>query len=389
MAALNAERDNLEAHVAHRTSELQAANDALEQQVTTDALTGIGNRRKMTAEISAEIDRALYRAKAEGRDRVDTEHSGRWRYTSGMTLHIQTPLIESGALAGAAGQQVWLKMEALQPPGSFKLRGIGYACEEYLKRGARRFVSSSGGNAGIAAAYAGRKLGVPVLVVVPETTTDRAKELIRREQADIVVHGASFQEANARAMAMLEPDDAFIHPFNDPLLWAGHASMIDEVAQAGLAPDAVVLSVGGGGLLCGVVEGLRRQGWDQVPVFAVETQGADSLSQALAAGERIELPRISSIATSLGARQVSEQAFALAHSHPVRSLVVSDQAAVAACLRFMDDQRLVVEPACGASLAVVYGQAGELAPYKRVLVIVCGGVTATVAQLNQWATSRK
>jgi L-serine/L-threonine ammonia-lyase len=306
-----------------------------------------------------------------------------------MTLHIHTPLIESGALSERAGQQVWLKMEALQPPGSFKLRGIGYACEEYVKRGAKRFVSSSGGNAGIAAAYCGRKLGLPVLVVVPETTTQRARELIRLEQADIVVHGASFQEANAMAMSLLAADDAFIHPFNDPLLWAGHASMIDEVAQAGLAPDAVVLSVGGGGLLCGVVEGLRRNGWSGVPVFAVETQGADSLSQALAAGERIELPRISSIATSLGARQVSEQAFALAYSHPVRSLVVSDQAAVAACLRFMDDQRVVVEPACGAALAVVYANAPELAAYRRLLVIVCGGVTATVAQLNQWATTRK
>jgi L-serine/L-threonine ammonia-lyase len=68
-----------------------------------------------------------------------------------MTLHIETPLIESGALAGA-GRTVWLKMEALQPPGSFKIRGIGHACEEYVRRGARRFVSSSGGNAGIAAA---------------------------------------------------------------------------------------------------------------------------------------------------------------------------------------------------------------------------------------------
>jgi L-serine/L-threonine ammonia-lyase len=124
-------------------------------------------------------------------------------------------------------------------------------------------------------------------------------------------------------------------------------------------------------------------------VFAVETQGADSLAQALAANERIELPRISSIATSLGARQVSEQAFALAHSHPVHSLVVSDQAAVAACLRFMDDQRVVVEPACGAALSVVYANAPELAAYRRVLVIVCGGVTATVAQLNGWATTRK
>lgn len=303
-----------------------------------------------------------------------------------MALHIQTPLVESGALA-REGRSVWLKMEAMQPPGSFKIRGIGHACEEYVRRGARRFISSSGGNAGIAAAYAGRVLGVPVLVVVPETTTARARELIRREQAEIVVHGASFQEANAHALSLVGAQDAFIHPFDDPLLWDGHASMIDEVAAAGLVPDAVVLSVGGGGLLCGVVQGMRKHGWGKVPLLAVETVGADSLAQAMAAGERVVLPAISSIATSLGARQVAQQAFDWSREHPVRSVVVSDQAALDACLRFMDDQRVMVEPACGAALAAVYGEAPELAGCRNVLVIVCGGVTASVAQLNAWAGS--
>ncbi|MEJ7808395.1 MAG: pyridoxal-phosphate dependent enzyme [Telluria sp.] len=303
-----------------------------------------------------------------------------------MTLHIETPLIASSAMAGKDGRTVWLKMEALQAPGSFKIRGIGFACETYVQRGATRFICSSGGNAGIAAAYAGRHLHVPVVVVVPETTTARARELIRREQADIIVHGASFQEANALALSMVGPGDAFIHPFDDALLWEGHATMIDEVARAGMTPDAVVLSVGGGGLLCGVIDGLRRNGMGQVPVFAVETAGADSLAQATAANQRIALAGITSIATSLGARQVSEQAFMLAQQHPVTSVVVSDQAAVQACLRFMDDQRVVVEPACGASLALVYADAPQLAPFSNVLVIVCGGATASVAQLQQWAS---
>lgn len=301
-----------------------------------------------------------------------------------MTLHIQTPLLESAALSGD-GQSVWLKMEALQPPGSFKIRGIGHACAEYARRGATRFISSSGGNAGIAAAYAGNRLSIPVLVVVPETTSERAKELMRRENAEVLVHGASFQEANAQALSMVGAQDAFIHPFDDPLLWTGHASMIDEVARTGLRPDAVVLSVGGGGLLSGVVEGMRRHGWNGVPVIAVETEGADSLAQSLRANERVELPKISSIATSLGARRVSQQAFDLLGSHPMRSCVVTDQAAVGACLRFMDDHRVVVEPACGAALAAVYDQAPELSGFKTVLVIVCGGVTATVAQLQKWA----
>lgn len=301
-----------------------------------------------------------------------------------MPLHIETPLIESGAMS-VPGQSVWLKMEALQPPGSFKIRGVGFACEEYVRRGARRFISSSGGNAGIAAAYAGRRLAVPVVVVVPETTTERARDLIRREQAELIVHGASFQEANALAQSMVGASDAFIHPFDDPLLWQGHATMIDEVARAGLKPDAVLLSVGGGGLLCGVLEGLRRNGWDGVPVVAVETEGADSLSQALKANARIELARITSIATSLGARQVSEQAFNWSLQRPVRSSVVSDQAAVAACLRFMDDQRVVVEPACGAALAVAYDAASALPEFRTVLAIVCGGVTASVEQLRKWS----
>jgi L-serine/L-threonine ammonia-lyase len=301
-------------------------------------------------------------------------------------LHIETPLLESGALS-TPGQSIWLKMEALQPPGSFKIRGIGFAGEEYARRGARRFISSSGGNAGIAAAYAGRRLGIPVTVVVPETTSARARQLIVREQAEVIVHGASFHEANLLAQSMLTASDAFIHPFDDPLLWQGHASMIDEVARAGLTPDAVVLAVGGGGLLCGVVSGLRRNGMDKVPVIAVETAGADSLAQSVKAGERIELARISSIATSLGARKVSQQAFDWTRRHPVRSVVVPDSAAVDACIRFMDDHRTVVEPACGAALALAY-DSGRLAGMRQVLVIVCGGVTATVDQLRQWAAHK-
>ncbi|MFL6710943.1 MAG: pyridoxal-phosphate dependent enzyme [Massilia sp.] len=300
-------------------------------------------------------------------------------------LHIATPLLEAPAMSGP-GQTVWLKMEALQPTGSFKNRGVGHACTVYAARGARRFVSSSGGNAGIAAAYAGRKLGLPVTVVVPETVSARALALLQREQANIVVHGASFQEANEHAQSLLGADAAFIHPFDDPLLWEGHASMIAEVAASGLRPDAVVLSVGGGGLLCGVVEGLRQQGWIDVPVIAVETAGAASYAAALAADEPVTLPAITSIATSLGARKVAQAAFAASRAHPIESRVVSDRAAVEACRRFIADQRVVVEPACGAALAVAYdGQA--LARFSNVLVIVCGGATATIEQLAQWEQS--
>lgn len=302
-----------------------------------------------------------------------------------LPLHIATPLLESSAFVRRAGQSVWLKMEALQPTGSFKLRGIGHACAEYQRRGAKRFISSSGGNAGIAAAYAGRKLGVPVLVVVPETASARARALIAREGAQIVVHGATFHDAHAHALSLAGIGDAFIHPYDDALVWDGHASVIDEIADAGVKPDAVVLSVGGGGLLCGVIAGLRRHGWGEVPVIAVETAGADAFAQSLLAGRQVELSAMTSIATSLGARSVTPQALTLAREHPVRSYVVSDNDAVQGAMRLMDDHRVVVEPACGAALAIACQTTTLLREFDNIVVIVCGGATATVAQLEQWS----
>ncbi|MEN5037724.1 pyridoxal-phosphate dependent enzyme [Pseudomonas sp. TWI929] len=300
-----------------------------------------------------------------------------------MTLHIHTPLIESRPLSLAAGRNIWLKLDALQPSGSFKLRGVGHACEVHQARGAQHFVSSSGGNAGLAVAYAGRKLGVPVTVVVPETTTERAKELLRLEDAKVVVHGSSWQEANELAQTLVGPNDAFVHPFDDPLLWTGHASLVDEVAETDLKPDAVVLSVGGGGLLSGVVEGLQRHGWGDVPVLAVETTGAASLHAAMQAGHSVELERITSVATSLGAKRVADQALVSVQQHPVHSHLVSDRAALEACERFLLDHRVLVEPACGAALALAYGD-NVLASYQNVLVVVCGGATATLEQIQAW-----
>ncbi|MGF6590136.1 pyridoxal-phosphate dependent enzyme [Pseudomonas sp. 2835] len=301
-----------------------------------------------------------------------------------MSLHIETPLIASRPLSLASGLDIWLKLDALQPSGSFKLRGIGAACEAYAQQGKRRFVSSSGGNAGIAVAVAGRILGLAVTVVVPQTTTERAKQLIRQEQAEVIVHGKAWHEANALALSLMGEDDAYIHPFDDPLLWQGHASMIDEVAATGFKPDAVVVAVGGGGLLSGVCEGLARNDWGQVPVFAVETSGAASLAAAMAQKQLVALDGVNTVATSLAAKQVCQRAFEWSQERPVVSHVVSDQAALDACEQFLLDQRILVEPACGAALALAYAPTAELKQHQKVLVIVCGGVTATLDQIHQW-----
>lgn len=297
-------------------------------------------------------------------------------------LYIETPTLLSEPLSLMADKPVWLKLEALQPSGSFKLRGVSLLCQQELAKGARGFVSSSGGNAGIAVAYVGRKLGVHVRVVVPETTSEVARQLIRAQGAELIVHGESWFEANAYVQESLAADEAFIHPFDHPLLWQGHSSLIDEVAQLGIKPGAVVLSVGGGGLLCGAVEGMQRVGWLDVPVLAMETEGADSFAAARAAGKAVRLPAITSIASSLGARQVCDQALVWADEHPVISQVVNDAAALRACERLLRDHRLLVEPACGAALAAITESSKHLQSAESVLVIVCGGVTMTDVQLR-------
>jgi L-serine/L-threonine ammonia-lyase len=300
-------------------------------------------------------------------------------------LHIETPLVESRRLSERAGRTILLKFESLQPSGSFKTRGIGHICQVEHAHGARRFLTSSGGNAGLAVAYAGRRLGVPVTVVVPQATSARARELMALEGAQVVVHGASWQEANQHAQTMLSAADTFIHPFDHPAIWEGHATLVDEVVGAGARPDAVVLSVGGGGLLSGVALGLERHHLGDVPIIAVETEGAASFRAAVSAGQPVDLPAITSIATTLGARRVCDRALQWAQERPIESVVVPDAAAVAACRRFLDDHRVLVEPACGASLAIVYDQADALQAFRNVLVIVCGGATTTIAQLEEWS----
>lgn len=301
-----------------------------------------------------------------------------------MKLHVETPLLESLSIWPNQDRRLWLKMEALQPCGSFKARGMGYACAKYVEDGATHLLASSGGNAGLAVAYSGRQLGVPVTVVVPKSTKQIAIDLLRQEGAEVIIHGEHWHEAHQHAMELLKDHVAYLHPFDDPNIWTGHASVVDEVAQAGVKPDAVVLSVGGGGLLCGVVEGLRRNQWEDVPIVAVETTGAASLNAASQAKEHIGIDQITSFATSLGATKVAKQAFDWLSEHPIFSHVVTDQDALRACTRFLDDHRILVEPACGASLAAAYDSCEFLEDKKNVLVIVCGGVGVTMQQMEMW-----
>ena len=162
--------------------------------------------------------------------------------------------------------------------------------------------------------------------------------------------------------------------------------MVGEIAKTGVVPDAIVLSVGGGGLLCGVAEGLQLNGWGQIPIIAVETHGSASFAEATKRGKQVELDAITSIATSLGAKQVCKRALQWWDQRDIKSILVSDQDSVNACHAFLDDHRLLVEPACGASLATLYQNRQELAAYHSIVAIVCGGATTTIDQLNKFSS---
>jgi L-serine/L-threonine ammonia-lyase len=182
-------------------------------------------------------------------------------------------------------------------------------------------------------------------------------------------------------LSLVDGDAVYVHPFDDPLIWEGHASLVDEVLASGLEPDAVVLSVGGGGLLCGVARGLQRAGLSQVTIVTAETVGAESFFKTGQANELVELGRISSVATTLGAKKVAEEALEVSRTFTVVPYVVNDRQAVEACFRFADDHRVVVEPACGAALALVYQNVAALQAVENILLIVCGGVGVNYREL--------
>ena len=299
-------------------------------------------------------------------------------------LHLNTPLLRAPPeLFG--DRCVWLKMDALQPSGSFKLRGVGRLVQQRVTEGARAVVCASGGNAGMAATIAAAACGVPATIVVPQTTAAAVREVIAARGASVVVHGSVWDEAHTHAVALARDTGAvYVHPFDDPLLWQGHATLIDEVVQADVGFDAVVTSVGGGGLLAGIVEGLQRNGLAHVPVVAVETEGAASLAAAIAAEALVTLPAITSIANSLGARRVMQRALDVTREHEVISVVLSDAQAVRACVRFADATRVLVEPACGVALAALDARPNIFARFKAPLIEVCGGMGTSLALLAQW-----
>ncbi|WP_077047547.1 pyridoxal-phosphate dependent enzyme [Pseudomonas sp. KK4] len=300
-------------------------------------------------------------------------------------LHIRTPLILHPDLS-TASRRIWLKLENLQPCGSFKLRGIGLLCSQAAQQGKRKVICPSGGNAGFATAVAAARLGLKACIVVPHTTPESTRSRIRKAGAEVIVHGKVWDESNQRARELAHgADTEYVPAFDHPVLWQGHSSLIDEILEDCPQVDTLVTSVGGGGLLAGLLTGLIRHQRMDCRIITCETEGSASFAAAVQAGHPVKLPRIDTVASSLGAAMVAAWPVQHINDFPHQYVVLSDEQAIMGVVRFASDLRQLVEPACGVSLAVAYLDHPAIANAQEVVIVVCGGVSISAQRVAGWA----
>ncbi|WWC64374.1 uncharacterized protein I303_106984 [Kwoniella dejecticola CBS 10117] len=327
---------------------------------------------------------------------------------------IETPLLESVPLSKLAGCRIFLKMENFQPSGSFKSRGIGNLVRCAVERSPSttplHFYASSGGNAGLGCVTAATTLKQKSTVVVPTITKQAMiNKIIAAGATQVIRYGNTIADADEYLRTNLLPKDpqgVYVPPFDHPDIWNGAESLIHEVHQElHGSPDGIICSVGGGGLLIGICQGLDRlsgaalsqttgftpalpQTTTPTQVIGVETVGCESFSQAITAKRLVTLPGITSIATSLGCTRIAARALEYGLRDNVHSTLVSDKEAVEACIRFADDHKVLVEPACGATLALIYSgrlsEVMEVKPTNKVVLVVCGGSNISVGMMYKW-----
>ncbi|MGC0373227.1 threonine/serine dehydratase [Streptomyces sp. SAI-229] len=295
---------------------------------------------------------------------------------------VRTPTVPSPGLSALLGVPVTTKLELLQRTGSFKVRGA--AAKLLSLSGAERaagVVAVSGGNHGIALAVMAAALDVKATVVMPRSAPLRAVEIA--ESAGASVRVTDDMDGAFALMTRLQQEGlTLVHPFDDPVVIAGQGTVGAEfAADAGDLTD-VLVSIGGGGLIAGVAAALRalRPG---VRVWGVETEGAQAMSEALAAGGPVPV-KLTSIVSTLSAPAVSALTYEHVSELVTEVLVVPDREAVRGSLELADHAKVWAEPAAGCLLPAARRVLERVGEGARLGLVVCGG-NATTGDMIAWA----
>lgn len=291
---------------------------------------------------------------------------------AGMVRRTPVMELDEGTLPGPA----WFKLEFLQHTGSFKARGAFnriLACRERGELDEKvGVVVASGGNAGLANAYAAARMGVPATVFVPETAPAVKVKKLWLVGASVIQGGADYAEAYEAAMAYAAQTGAvYCHAYDQPEIAAGAGTVGAELLEQLCDVDTVVVAVGGGGLMAGVAAAVEGR----AKVLGVEPETAPTLHAALAAGEPVDVAVSGIAADSLGARRIGAIGFEVAVRTGVENVLVSEDHMVAARSLLWDQYRVVVEHGAAAAFAALHSGVYAPAEGERVAVILCGANT--------------
>lgn len=282
-------------------------------------------------------------------------------------------VVEAATGARIGDGRVYLKAEHLQKTGSFKPRGmvmkVGSLTADERQRG---IITFSAGNAAQGYAYAGAALGVAVTVVMPAAANPTKVAATLGYGAEVVLEGANFAETFA-AMERIRDERGLVlcHPFDDPDVIAGHASVGLEIVEDVPEVDVVVVPVGGGGLISGTALGIRQRR-PNARIYGVEPIGSDAMRLALDSGSPVPLiPR--SVADGLNAPFAGSWTLAMVQRH-VDDVVLVDEASILSAMRFvLERTKQVVEPAGAAGVAALLTGAIPVHAGERVCVVLSGG----------------
>jgi threonine dehydratase len=289
---------------------------------------------------------------------------------------IESPCPASIPLSEVTGMLMFCKLEYLQRTGSFKERGarnaLAQLSPEQKKRGV---IAASAGNHALGVAYHAKLLGIPATVVMPRFAPLTKVTNCRRLGANIVLDGANIGEARVRADAIGTANGlTYINGYDDPAIIAGQGTVGLEIATQVPDMDAVIVPIGGGGLVAGIAMALKRLKPD-VKIYGVEPTAAASFTAAMAAGKPVEIEMKPTLADGLSVPKVGANAFELARGLIERIVLVNEHDISLAILRLMELEKAVVEGAGAAPLAAcLAGLVPELKGKKVVLPLCAGNI---------------